>query len=122
MQPPARIPDPGNELALDEAVHVFIGPAHPGRIAPAVLENFGKALNDLASVVAIDRRRAFERRSPRQAARNVVFEQAPVEREGDAEVERRRVGSRVEAAGPEVLAHGFATAGCLMPAAAMPPL
>ena len=102
VQPPAGVAEPLDEQPLDEAVHVFVGAR---RRTPG---SRGRARGCRASAASICRASSrgkhagpAERPRPREAARHVVFEQAAIEAERRAELERRRIGRRVEAAGPE---------------------
>ena len=108
VQPAAGVAEPLDEQALDEAVHVLVGAGDERRIRPASLEDRRRAS---ASICARFVRRQHaglaQRARPRQAAGDIVFEQAAIEAERGAEFERRRVGRGVEAAGPEVSHQSF---------------
>ena len=89
------------ELALDEAVNVFVGARHERGVALPFFENRFQRRDDRRHIRRVDDARGAERLRPRDASGHVVFEQRAVEAEGDAEVERRRVWRAVEPAGPE---------------------
>ena len=114
MQAPAGVADALDQLALDEAVHVLVGPGDERRIAPPFLEDRLQAVDDRARVVGRQHARGAERLGPREAAGDVVFEQRAIEAERDAEVERGGIGSRVEPAGPErhAMIHQFGSRRC----------
>ena len=106
VQAPAGVADARDELALDEAVHVLVVAARPtpdparpcSRIAVS-------AVGDRRGVVGVEHAGTRQRLGPREAAGDVVFEEPAIERKRDAEIERRGIGSRIEAAGPEMLGH-----------------
>ena len=101
VKPASGVADPLDQLPLDKAVHVFVGARHVRGIAAAFLENRAQRIGDGARIVGRQHARGGERLGPREAAGHVVFEERAIEAEGDPEVERRGIGRRIEAAGPE---------------------
>ena len=57
--------------------------------------------DDGRDVVGRQHARGAERFGPRDAAGDIVFEERAIEAERDAEVERRRIRSGIEATGPQ---------------------
>src|SRR4030095_14805409 len=96
-----RVADSLHQLTFNEAVHVFVWSADPGRVATALLENVMKRRDDGCGVGGRKHICRAERLRPRDAARHIIFEEDTVEAERDAEIERRGIGSRIEATGPE---------------------
>ena len=104
----ARIADARHELALDERVDVFVGAVDEGRIRRSGLEHLAQGGADGRRLVGAQHARAFQRVRVRQAADDIVFEQAPVEPERRAPGQEFGVGFRVEASRPQRRAHdGF---------------
>src|SRR5262245_35710594 len=101
MEPPAGIADALNQLPLDEAVDVLIRAGDKRWIAAPVFKNRFKTLADRRSVLFCQHAARAERLRPCQAAGDIVFEQGAVETERNAEIEGRRIGLRIETAGPE---------------------
>ena len=91
MQAPPHITDARHQLALDEAVDVFIVTRDPRRIRVAPLENRGQAAGDRLGILRIEHARARQGFGPGEAAGHIVFEEAPVERERHAEIKRGRI-------------------------------
>ena len=102
VQAAAGVAEPLDQQPLDEAVDVFVGAVDERRIGSAALEQIGERGFDLRALRRRAARPPRQRPRPRQAAGDVVFEQAAIETERRAEVERRRVGRGVEAARPEI--------------------
>ncbi len=100
MQAPPRVTDALHQLALYETVDVLVRPVHPGRVAAALLEDGREAVRDGLLVGRVQHARARQRLRPREAARHIVFEEAAIEWERDAEVERGGIGGGIKAAGP----------------------
>jgi hypothetical protein len=101
MEATAGIADPLDELALHEAVHVFVGSGHERRLAFARREDFLEAAADGGGVVSRQHSCGRERIGPRETPGHVVFEERAIEAERDAELERGGVGGLIEASGPE---------------------
>jgi hypothetical protein len=83
-------------------VDVFVGAIDERRIGSAALEQIGEGGVNLRRFVARQHARTAQRPRPREAAGDVVFEQAAVETKRRAEVEGGGVGRGVEAARPEI--------------------
>ena len=120
VQAAAGIADTGDELALDEAVDVFVDAVHPGRIRAALLEDGRQRLGNRLRVGGGEHAGVGQRLRPRQASGHVVFEQAAIKRKGDAKIKRRGIGSRVEAAGPKMLGHVLPVGRVFRPAFVKP--
>ena len=101
VQSPARLADFFDELALDEAVDVFVGSRDIRGIAASLLENLLEPFPDRRRILLRQHTGGAERLGPGEAARHVVCKERAVEAEGDLEVERRWIGRRIETAGPE---------------------
>ena len=101
MQAAARIANAIHELALDEAVHVFVRSRDPGRIATALLEDVAQRGDDGCGVVRGQDAGSGQGLRPGDAPGHIVFEERAVETEGDAEVERCGIGGSIEATRPE---------------------
>ena len=102
VQPAAGVAEPLDQQPLDEAVDVLVGAGDERRIGPALLEDRGQRVFDLPRFLRRQHAGLRQRARPRHAAGHVVFEQAAIEAERRAELERRGVGRGVEAAGPQV--------------------
>ena len=100
MQAPPRIADARHQLALDEAVHVFIVTRDPRRIGAALLENRRQAAGDRRGILRIEHAGARQGFRPGEAAGHIVFEETPVERKRDAEIKRGRIRRRVKPSRP----------------------
>ena len=100
MQTLAGVAHALDELALDEAVHVLVRTVHERRIRSALLEQRGQRGFDLTRFVRVEHAGFRERAPVREAARDIVFEEAAIEAERGAEFERGGVWSDVEASGP----------------------
>ena len=98
-----------DQLALDEAWMSSSSPATQAGSARPLLENLLQPVADAGDGGRVEGAGAFQRGGPRQAAGDVVFEQAAVEGERHPEVERRRIGRGVEPSRPQVPAHASAT-------------
>jgi len=96
-----RIADLLDQFPFDEAVHVFVRSGDECRILASFPKNLFEALPDRRGILLRQHSCRPERLGPRQAANDVVFEQRAIEPEGHLKVERRRIGRRVETAGPE---------------------
>ena len=83
MQPLAEIADALDQLALDERVHIFVGTVDERRLAPAALEDVVERGRDHLRFRVAEHADAGERLDPRQAARDVVFEEPLVEAKDD---------------------------------------
>src|SRR5258705_7294507 len=97
----ARVADPLDQFALDEAVDVLVGTVDVRRVAAAFLEHLLEPFANGGGVLLREHAGGPERFRPREAARYVVFEQRAIEPERDAEIEGRRIGGGCERAGPE---------------------
>lgn len=98
MEPATSIAHALDQLPLDEAVHVLVRSGHPRRILAAVLEDLLERRHDRVRVGPGQHASGGECLCPREAADHVIFEEMTVEAKGNAEIERRRIGSRVETA------------------------
>jgi hypothetical protein len=96
VQPAPRFANARDELALDKAMHVFVGAVHPRRIASALVENRVQPVANKVSVFSRQRSARDERLSPRQTAGHIVFEEPSIERKRDAEIEGGRIRRAVE--------------------------
>ena len=105
VQAPPVVADERHQLPFDEAVDVLVVAADPGGIGAAALENLLQSLADAADGRGIEGAGLLQGLGPRQAAGDVVLEQAPIERERHPEVERRRIGRAVEPSRPQMPAH-----------------
>ena len=120
VQAPPGVADPRRQLALDERVHVLVLRAasasrrRPGR--RRARESRRSAAPIAAPSAADITPGALQPLRPREAAPHVVFEQPPIETEGGAEREQRRVGIALEPSGPE-MRHGQCPTGAGRPAA-----
>ena len=101
MQPLPCLADFLDELALDEAVNVFVRSGHVRGLAAALLENLLEPFPDRRRIRLRQHTGSAESLGPGEAAHHVVCEERAVESEGDLEVERRWIGRRIETAGPE---------------------
>ena len=90
VQPAARVAEALDEQPFDEAVDVFVGTVDEGRFRSAPAPGSRQRRFDLARLVALENARPGERARPRDAARHVVFEEAPVEAERRAPFESGR--------------------------------
>jgi hypothetical protein len=101
VESPARVAEPLDEQALDKAVHVFVRTVDEMRVGPCLFEDLVERGFDLARLVALEDPRPGERPRPGEAAGHIVLEEAPVETERRAELQRLGVGRRIESAAPQ---------------------
>ena len=81
MQTFAEIPHAVDELALDKRVHVFVGAVDERGFAAPPLENIEERRGHLLGLGLAEDTRARKPLHPREAARHIVFEKAPIEPE-----------------------------------------
>ena len=105
VQAAAVVADQRHQLALDEAVHVFVVAGDPRRILAAALEHRLQAVLDARDRGGLEHAGPAERVGPGEAADDVVLEELAVERERDAEIERRGIGRFVESTRPQMSTH-----------------
>ena len=102
MKPLAEIANALDQLALDERVDVLVLASDERRVAAAAIENLLQRAAHGRRVGRAQHAGALQSLDVREAPGHIVFEQAPVEPEGRAELERGGIGGFVEATGPEV--------------------
>ena len=101
MEPFPCVSQALDQQAFHEAVNIFVRTADEGRIRSPVLENRLQRRIDGHGLLTRQDASLLQRPRPREASRDVVLEQATIETEGRAPLERGLIGGRVEAAGPE---------------------
>ncbi len=101
MQAAAGVPELVDEQAFDEAVDVFVVAGDEIGVRAAPRQHRVERLLDSPRLVCGEHAGLRDCARPRDAAGDVVFEQAAIDPERGAELEGLRVGRRVEAAGPE---------------------
>ena len=92
----AEVPNPVNELALDEGVHVFVGAIDEGGLTAAALQDVIESGGNHFSLSIIEDSETSECFNPRDAAVDVVFEQPLVEPERRPELEGCWIGLAAE--------------------------
>ena len=106
VQSPAGIADARDELAFDERMDVLVGlrrvrvEERQDRAASATISSRAFVMRDASADDSTPAR--AQRLRPRDAARHIVFEQAPIELERRAELEERGIGIAGEPARPEM--------------------
>ena len=100
METASGVADARHQLPLDETVHVLVSAADPGRFLSPAFEDRVESVGDGRRIRGVEDAGARERFRPREAAGHVVFEQAAIERERNAEIKRRGIGRRIESSGP----------------------
>src|SRR5262249_18636246 len=73
---------------------------HKGRARAALFENVGECCIDPVRLASVEHARVLEGSSPRNASGHIVFEEATIEAERRAPLERRVIGRRVKTARP----------------------
>ena len=96
MKTAAGVAQTLDEQTLDEAMDVFIAAADEIRRRVPLLEDVCQRLLDLAGLLDREHARFVERARPRRAACDIVLEEASIEPEGSAELERVGVRRRVK--------------------------
>ena len=102
MEALAGVADALDELALDPRVDVLVVALHDPRILAHRVEQRRQGAVDGGVLVGREHAGRADRLGPRQAAGDVVLDEALVEREGPAELEDVLVGLSGEAAGPQI--------------------
>ncbi len=105
MQSTAGVAETLDEQPLDEAMHVFVGTVDERRVRAPAFEDVGQRGGNVGAFLRREHSGGRQGARPRHAADDVVLEQAAIESEGRTPFEGGRVGSGVEAAGPEVSSH-----------------
>src|SRR5262249_259383 len=100
MEPPAGVAETLHEQPFDKAVDVLVHPLHKGRARAALFENVGECCIDPVRLARVEHARVLEGSSPRNASGYIVFEEATIEAERRAPLERRVIGRRVKTARP----------------------
>ena len=101
MEPPARVANSLDQFPFDEAVDVLVFAGNESRIAAGFFKNRFQTPSDGGRIFFRQYAACAKRLRPREAARDVVFKQRPIETKRNAEVEGSRIGLCVETTGPE---------------------
>src|SRR5262245_41069810 len=101
MEPPARVANTLDQFPFDEAVDVLVFAGTKRRSGAPFFKNRFHTSSDGGSILFRQHAACAKRLRPREAARDVVFKQRPIETERNAEVEGSRIGLCIETTGPE---------------------
>ena len=102
VEPASDVAEAVDELPLDEGVHVLVGTRDEPGIVPAAAADLDQRIADGGGLGGRQHAGPGQRLGPRQAALDVVLEQAPVEPERGLEAEDLLVGGALEPAGPQM--------------------
>ena len=105
VQAAPRVAEALHQQALDEAVDVLVRAVHERGLSQPLREDGGERVFDPARFVSRQHTGLRECPCPRDAPGHIVLEQAAVEAERGAELERGGVRRGVKTAGPQV-SHG----------------
>src|SRR5262245_11143050 len=97
MKPFAKIANACGELPLDKRMHVLVRTVDEGRLTPPSLENVDQRGRHHFRLPTVEHADPGERLHPREASRDSVLEQAPVEAERGAKFKRSGIGVAAEA-------------------------